>query len=57
MDVNNKVAVVPGGPQGIGLALCTWFADEGADDVLSDLGQDACDRQAAPIGALPVATT
>lgn len=44
-----------GGAQGIGVALCTRFAREGAHVVLSDLGQEACERQAAPIGALPVA--
>jgi NAD(P)-dependent dehydrogenase (short-subunit alcohol dehydrogenase family) len=55
VDVKDKVAVVTGGAQGIGLALCTRFAREGAHVVLSDLRQDACERQAAPIGALPVA--
>jgi NAD(P)-dependent dehydrogenase (short-subunit alcohol dehydrogenase family) len=55
MDVNGKVTVVTGGASGIGLALCTRFAKEGAKVVLSDLDQDACDRHAAPIGALPVA--
>jgi len=55
MDVRDKVAVVTGGAQGIGLALCTRFAHEGAHVVLSDLRQEACERQAAPIGALPVA--
>jgi NAD(P)-dependent dehydrogenase (short-subunit alcohol dehydrogenase family) len=55
MDVKDKVAVVTGGAQGIGLALCTRFAREGAHVVLSDLRQDACEREAGPIGALPVA--
>jgi NAD(P)-dependent dehydrogenase (short-subunit alcohol dehydrogenase family) len=55
MDVKGKVCVVTGGAQGIGLALCTRFAHEGATVVLSDLSQAACDRQAAPIGAFPVA--
>jgi NAD(P)-dependent dehydrogenase (short-subunit alcohol dehydrogenase family) len=55
MDVKDKVVVVTGGAQGIGLALCTRFAEEGAHVVLSDLRQDACQRAAAPIGALPVA--
>src|ERR1051325_11454202 len=55
MNVKDKVCVVTGGAQGIGLALCTRFAREGAHVVLSDLRQDACERSAAPIGALPVA--
>ena len=55
MDVKDKVAVVTGGAQGIGLALCTRFAREGAHVVLSDLDQEKCEREAAPIGALPVA--
>ena len=55
MNVKDKVAVVTGGASGIGLALCTRFAHEGGHVVLSDLSQDACERQAAPIGAMPVA--
>jgi NAD(P)-dependent dehydrogenase (short-subunit alcohol dehydrogenase family) len=55
MDVKGKVAVVTGGAQGIGLALCTRFAQEGAQVVLSDLKQEACEAAAAPIGAVPVA--
>ena len=55
MDVKGKVAVVTGGAQGIGLALCTRFAKEGAHVVLSDLSQEKCEREAAPIAAFPVA--
>src|SRR4029453_18155856 len=55
MNVKGKVAVVAGGASGIGLALSTRFAREGATVVLSDLRQDASERAAAPIGALPVA--
>jgi NAD(P)-dependent dehydrogenase (short-subunit alcohol dehydrogenase family) len=55
MDVTDKVTVVTGGASGIGLALCTRFAKEGAQVVLSDLDQEACDRHAAPIRALAVA--
>jgi NAD(P)-dependent dehydrogenase (short-subunit alcohol dehydrogenase family) len=55
MNVKDKVAVVTGGASGIGLALCTRFAQEGAHVVLSDLGQADCERMAAPIGAFPVA--
>jgi NAD(P)-dependent dehydrogenase (short-subunit alcohol dehydrogenase family) len=56
MDVKNKVAVVTGGAQGIGLALSTRFAKEGAHVVLADLHQESSERAAAPIGAFPVAT-
>ena len=55
MNVKDKVCVVTGGASGIGLALSTRFAREGAHVVLSDLKQEACEREAAPIGALPVA--
>src|SRR5215470_162297 len=55
MNVKDKVAVVTGGASGIGLALCTRFAAEGAQVVLSDLDQEACNQHAAPIAALPVA--
>ena len=55
MNVKDKVAVVTGGAQGIGLGLCTRFAKEGAQVVLSDLSQEKCESAAAPIGAFPVA--
>ncbi len=55
MDVEDKVVVVTGGASGIGLGLCTRFAQEGAHVVLSDLDQKACDRHAEPLGAFPVA--
>ncbi|WP_053227473.1 SDR family oxidoreductase [Solirubrobacter soli] len=55
MNVKDKVAVVTGGASGIGLALSTRFAQEGAQVVLSDLRQDATERAAASIGAYPVA--
>jgi NAD(P)-dependent dehydrogenase (short-subunit alcohol dehydrogenase family) len=54
MHVKDKVVVVTGGASGIGLALCTRFARDGAHVVLSDLDHDACGRQAARLGALPV---
>jgi NAD(P)-dependent dehydrogenase (short-subunit alcohol dehydrogenase family) len=55
MNVEDKVAVVTGGASGIGLALCTRFVQEGAHVVLSDLRQEACEREAGPIAAFPVA--
>jgi NAD(P)-dependent dehydrogenase (short-subunit alcohol dehydrogenase family) len=54
MHVKGKVAVVTGGASGIGLGLCTRFARDGAQVVLSDLSQESCEREAAPIGAFPV---
>jgi len=54
MHVKGKVAVVTGGASGIGLGLCTRFAREGAQVVLSDLSQESCERESAPIGAFPV---
>lgn len=38
MNVTDKVCVVTGGASGIGLALCTRFAQDRAHVVLSDLG-------------------
>src|SRR5262249_42477197 len=55
MKVKDKVCVVTGGASGIGLGLCTRFAKEGAHVVLSDLEQEACERKAGPIGAMPIA--
>ena len=55
MNVRDKVCVVTGGASGIGLALCTRFAQDRAHVVLSDLRQEACEREASPIHALPVA--
>jgi NAD(P)-dependent dehydrogenase (short-subunit alcohol dehydrogenase family) len=55
MNVKDKVCVVTGGASGIGLGLCTRFAQEGAKVVLSDLRREACEREAAPIGAFAVA--
>jgi NAD(P)-dependent dehydrogenase (short-subunit alcohol dehydrogenase family) len=55
MNVRDKVCVVTGGASGIGLGLCTRFAREGAQVVLSDLNQDASESKAEPLGAFPVA--
>jgi NAD(P)-dependent dehydrogenase (short-subunit alcohol dehydrogenase family) len=55
MQVKDKVCVVTGGASGIGLGLCTRFAQEGAEVVLSDLSQEKCEEKAGPIGAFPVA--
>jgi NAD(P)-dependent dehydrogenase (short-subunit alcohol dehydrogenase family) len=55
MKVKDKVTVVTGGASGIGLGLCTRFAQDGAHVVLSDLDQEKCNEKARPIGALPIA--
>jgi NAD(P)-dependent dehydrogenase (short-subunit alcohol dehydrogenase family) len=39
--LSGKVAVVTGGANGIGRACCERFAEEGADVVLSDVGDEA----------------
>jgi NAD(P)-dependent dehydrogenase (short-subunit alcohol dehydrogenase family) len=54
MNLKDELTVVTDGAQGIGLALCTRFAREGAHVVLSDLRRDACDEAAEPIGAFSV---
>jgi NAD(P)-dependent dehydrogenase (short-subunit alcohol dehydrogenase family) len=54
LDVKDKVAVVTGGAQGR-TCVVHEVRKRGAHFVLSDLRQEACERQAAPIGALPVA--
>ena len=55
MNVKDKVIVVTGGASGIGLALCTRFAREGARVVLSDLRREAAEAHAAAIGGYGVA--
>jgi NAD(P)-dependent dehydrogenase (short-subunit alcohol dehydrogenase family) len=55
MQLEDKVVVVTGGASGLGLALCTRFAREGARVVLSDLSQSEAEARAAGIGATAVA--
>jgi len=55
MELKNKVAVVTGGANGIGRALCRKFAAEGARGiVVADLDADGAGRVAAEIGGLVV---
>jgi NAD(P)-dependent dehydrogenase (short-subunit alcohol dehydrogenase family) len=57
MELKNKVAVVTGGANGIGRALCRKFAAEGARGVVvADLDADGARNVAAEIGGLVVPT-
>jgi len=57
MKLKDKVAVVTGGANGIGRALCNRFAAEGARAVVvADLDIDRADRLAKEIGGMAVAT-
>jgi NAD(P)-dependent dehydrogenase (short-subunit alcohol dehydrogenase family) len=49
--VSNKVALVTGAAQGLGQAIATLLASEGARVVLSDVNFDGADRQARDINA------
>src|SRR5436190_17771397 len=52
MELNGKVAVVPGGASGIGRALAWRFADEGAKGVVvADLDGAGAEAVAGEIGA------
>ena len=51
MDINNKTAVVTGGGNGIGKALCTALAEAGANVVIADIELDAAEAVKAEISA------
>lgn len=48
--LREKIAVVTGAAQGIGFAIATRFADEGARVVIADLDEGAAARAAAALG-------
>lgn len=52
MELRNRVAVITGGAQGIGLALARRFAAEGARVVVADLDADRAAAAAAEIGGM-----
>lgn len=51
MKLREKVAIVTGASSGIGLAIATLYAQEGAKVVLSDVNQEAGEKAAEAIGA------
>lgn len=51
MDIHNKTAVVTGGGNGIGKALCTALAEAGANVVIADIELDAAEAVKAEISA------
>jgi NAD(P)-dependent dehydrogenase (short-subunit alcohol dehydrogenase family) len=56
MEVREKVAIVTGGANGIGRALCRRFAAGGARGVVvADIDEQGATQVAAEIGGLPVA--
>jgi len=51
MSLENKVAIVTGGANGIGLAVARRFTKEGARVVIADIDEDAGSRAVEEIGA------
>ena len=49
--LQDKIAVVTGGAQGLGAAICQRLAQEGAHVVVADLNQEGADATAAEIAA------
>ncbi|RPI82026.1 MAG: SDR family NAD(P)-dependent oxidoreductase, partial [Planctomycetaceae bacterium] len=49
LRINNKVAVVTGGADGIGKATCVRFAAEGAAVVIADINAELGRKTAAEI--------
>jgi NAD(P)-dependent dehydrogenase (short-subunit alcohol dehydrogenase family) len=51
MKLQEKVAIVTGASSGLGLAIATLYAKEGAKVVLSDVNQEDGEKAAESIGA------
>jgi 3-oxoacyl-[acyl-carrier protein] reductase len=52
MSLTGKIAVVTGGAQGIGQAIATTLAQEGADVVVADLDANRCEETVARVRQL-----
>ncbi|MCE3286350.1 MAG: Oxidoreductase, short chain dehydrogenase, partial [Steroidobacteraceae bacterium] len=48
--LQDKVAIVTGAAQGLGLAIARRFTEEGARVLLADLNAEAVERAAAMLG-------
>ena len=51
VSVQDKVAVVTGGGQGLGNAICWRLAREGCDVVVADLNEETATKTAADLNA------
>ena len=49
--LENKVAIVSGGANGIGRAVCSRFVEEGARVIVADLKEDAGNELVSEIGS------
>ena len=55
MDFEDKTAVVTGSARGIGRVIAQSFATAGANVVISDIDQAACEKTASEIGGAAIA--
>ncbi|MCX5749812.1 MAG: SDR family NAD(P)-dependent oxidoreductase, partial [Candidatus Saganbacteria bacterium] len=54
MRLKGKVAIVTGGAQGIGKAICEELAREGADVIVSDINIEAAEATSKELASLGV---